>query len=282
MPHTKVWGIFLAMRTIKVVFSYDGTRYAGWQRQSRRAAVAGLGGGTAPRFRTVQEEAEKALEKIVGHQVHLVGSGRTDAGVHAVAQPAHFTTTSTIPASRLLRALDHYLPEDIGVVDVREADRRFHARFSAKSKAYRYVIVPACEKTVFLERFVFAVKYPLSIALMRRAARCLVGRHDFSSFKASDRVLRKSVTRIEKIRVFRRKGEDSLPFLKNEELIIVDIEASGFLRGMVRNIVGTLIDIGRGRLAPDAMEGILKRRDRRHAGFCAPARGLYLRSVRYA
>jgi len=269
------------MRQIKLILQYDGTRYAGWQRQSRRAPASGSG-GAAPRFRTVQEEAEKALEKIVGHQVRLVGSGRTDAGVHAVAQPAHFTTASTIPADRLLRALEHYLPEDIGVADVQEADRRFHARFSAQSKSYRYVIIPACEKSVFLDRFAFPVKYPLSVALMRRAARCLVGRHDFSSFKASDRVLRKSVTRIKKIRVYRRKGEDSLPFLKNAELIIVDIEASGFLRGMVRNIVGTLIDIGRGRLAPDAMEEILKRRDRRHAGFCAPARGLYLRSVRYA
>ncbi|MDD5575033.1 MAG: tRNA pseudouridine(38-40) synthase TruA, partial [Candidatus Omnitrophica bacterium] len=220
--------------------------------------------------------------KIVGHQVRLVGSGRTDAGVHAVAQPAHFTTASTIPADRLLRALEHYLPEDIGVADVQEADRRFHARFSATSKSYRYVIIPACGKSVFLSRFAFAVKYPLSVALMRRAACCLVGRHDFSSFQASDRALRKPVTRIKKIRVYRRKGEDSLPFLKELELIIVDIEASGFLRGMVRNIVGTLIDIGRGRFAPDSMKEILSKRDRRCAGSCAPPQGLYLRSVRYA
>jgi tRNA pseudouridine38-40 synthase len=267
------------MRTIKLVLQYDGTRYAGWQRQtSRRLSVV----GRSKKLLTIQEEVEKALERIVGHQVRLTGSGRTDAGVHAVAQTAHFATTSTIPVDRLCRALDRYLPQDIGVAGVQEEDPRFHARFSATSKSYRYVIVPACEKSVFLDRFAFAVKYPLSVSLMRRAARCLVGRHDFSSFQASDKAPRKSVTRIEKIRVYRRKGEDSLPFLRHMDLIIVDIDASGFLRGMVRNIVGTLIDIGRGRLAPDAMGGILKRRDRRHAGFCAPARGLYLRSVHYA
>lgn len=267
------------MRQIKLIFQYDGTRYAGWQRQSRRSPDRG---SRDSGLRTVQEEAEKALERIVGHQVCLVGSGRTDAGVHAIAQPAHFSTTSTIPVLRFLRALDRYLPEDIGVTELGEVDRRFHARFSVQSKSYRYVIVPACEKSVFLDRFAFAVKYSLSVALMRRAARCLVGRHDFSSFQASDRVPRKSVTRIKRIKVYCRKGQDSLPFLKNAELILVDIDAAGFLRGMVRNIVGTLIDIGRGRLAPDAMKDILRHRDRRRAGFCAPARGLYLRSVRYA
>jgi tRNA pseudouridine38-40 synthase len=267
------------MRTIRIILQYDGTRYAGWQRQTSRRVS---GSGRHQRLLTVQEEVEKALEKVVGHEVRLTGSGRTDAGVHAVAQTAHFATVSHIPEDRLLRALDRYLPRDIGVAGVQEADPRFHARFSAVSKSYRYIIVPACEKSVFLDRFAFTVKYPLSVAWMRRAARCLVGRHDFSSFQASDRVPRKSVTRIEKIRVYRKKGEDSLPFLKQTDLIIVDIDASGFLRGMVRNIVGTLIDIGRGRLAPDAMEDILKRRDRRYAGFCAPARGLYLRSVRYA
>lgn len=267
------------MRTIKIVLQYDGTQYVGWQRQTSRQLPSS---GRQKKLVTVQEEVEKALEKVVGHRVRLTGSGRTDAGVHAVAQTAHFATASAIPADRLRRALDHHLPRDIGAAGAEEADPCFHARFSAKSKSYRYVIVPACEKSVFLDRFAFVVKYSLSVAWMRRAARCLVGRHDFSSFQASDRVRRKSVTRIEKIGVYRRKGEDSLPFLKQTELIVVDIDASGFLRGMVRNIVGTLIDIGRGRLAPEAMRDILRRRDRRHAGFCAPARGLYLRSVRYA
>jgi tRNA pseudouridine38-40 synthase len=233
-------------------------------------------------LKTIQEEVETALEKIVGHPVNLTGSGRTDAGVHAIAQPAHFSTTSTIKTDSLLRALNGYLPLEIAATQIQEVSSNFHARFSVRSKSYRYCVIPECSKSVFLSRFAYCCRASLSVPLMRREARCLVGRHDFSSFQASDRRPRKSITRIGRIKVLRAQAGDVFPFLKGVPVIVIDIEATGFLRGMVRNIVGTLVDIGRGRLKAGSMKEILRKRDRGCAGRCAPPQGLYLKDVRYA
>lgn len=265
------------MRTIKLIVQYDGTRYAGWQRQASRQAQK----SRASKLKTVQEELEKAIEKIVRHRVKIEGSGRTDAGTHAVAQAAHFATSSNLDARALMMAANRYLPDDIAISYAREAPLKFHARFCAVSKTYQYVILPSSGRHVFLQKYAYAVKYPLSVSLMRKACAYLLGKHDFSSFQSSDRSKRKSTTEIKNIVIRKQKCSKGFPFLKGLDIITIEIEASGFLRSMVRNIVGTLIDIGRGRLSSGSMEGILAGRDRRYAGPCAPSRGLYLVEVRY-
>ncbi|MFA5039899.1 MAG: tRNA pseudouridine(38-40) synthase TruA [Candidatus Omnitrophota bacterium] len=265
------------MPTFKLTLQYDGTRYAGWQRQTSRGGAP----RQSPRLKTVQEELEKAMERVVGHKVCAESSGRTDSGVHAVAQAVHCSTTSKIPAVPLRNALNRFLPQDISVTASESVASGFHARFCARSKTYHYVILPQTERSVFLKRYVCLTKYDLSVRLMRRSATCLVGKHDFSSFQASDRSARKSTAEVMKIKVRESLGSDILPFLKGVRLITIEIQARGFVRGMVRNIAGTLIEVGRGKLAAGDVKDILEKRDRRFAGPCAPPQGLYLTEVCY-
>lgn len=265
------------MPTIRLILQYDGSHYAGWQRQTSRSAS----GKDKRAFKTVQEELEKALSRVVGHKVHTESSGRTDSGVHAVAQPVHFLTSSRIPAEGVKNAVNKILPRDMAVLSAEQADCSFHARFCARSKIYQYVILSRCERSVFLQKKVWPVKYALSPALMRKAASVLVGRHDFSSFQSSDRKARKAVTEIKKIRIRVSRDKDILPFLRGVELLTIEIEATGFLRGMVRNIVGTLVEFGRGKRPVKEMKNILEKRNRQAADRCAPAEGLYLTEVFY-
>src|SRR5512135_456562 len=263
------------MRNIKLTLQYDGTRYSGWQRQTSRQS------SSASRQLTVQETLEQALEKILREKIRVIGSGRTDAGVHAIGQVAHFHTAHPIELFRLKGALNAVLPRDIAVVDARQVDLDFHARFDARAKTYRYLLIQTKTRSAFCLPGVWSLAYPLDLALMRREAACLVGRHDFRSFQASDRHPRKSVTTIKKITV--TKGTSRrLPFLTGATVILFEIEGTGFLRGMVRNIVGTLIDIGRGKLPEGSVRRILRAKDRRQAGMAAPAAGLCLAQVTYA
>lgn len=260
---------------IRLLIAYDGSRYAGWQTQTGRLRSADL---TGPR--TVQEALEKALRTILRQKVVLIGSSRTDAGVHALAMVAHFHTEQPVNFFRLKGALNGLLPRDIAVTDAREVSLDFHARFDAVSKRYEYVLLQKKGKQVFSYPGAVAVPYALDTALMNREARCLIGKHDFRSFQGSDRVARRSLTTIRKIFVKKIK-KSRWPFLRGVNVILIEIEATGFLRGMVRNIVGTLMDIGRGKIKKGELKKILEAKDRRRAGVCAPAAGLTLTKVRY-
>lgn len=244
------------MRNIKITIAYDGSGYKGWQLQKNG--------------NTEQAELEKAVHKVFGkaHGVH--GAGRTDAGVHARAQTAHFKVAALVPISKIPAALNAYLPEDIVVTSAEEVSQDFHSRFNARGKHYRYYVMNTRLDDPFVGRYAWRVQYKLNAALMNREASALVGRHDFKSFQASDKRERTSVRRITRILVKREK-----------DLIRIDVEGDGFLYNMVRNIAGTLVDIGRGHLPPGSMREILKKRDRTAAGPTAPAKGLFLVSVGY-
>jgi tRNA pseudouridine38-40 synthase len=262
------------MFTYKIVLQYDGTRYAGWQRQGRR-------GARGPVLRTVQGETEKALETALRRKVVLEGSGRTDAGVHAVAQVAHFAAQRPLDVRRIKGALNGILPADIRVSDILPAPRAFHARYQTSAKTYVYVLAVGSRKSAFRLPWVTEVPYDLDLRAMRRAARAFIGRKDFKSFQGRDRVARGSVTRVDAVRVRRVPQQTLLPFLSGRSFVILEVTAAGFLRSMVRNIAGTLIEVGRGALPARAVAGILRARDRRQAGPCAPAKGLFLKEVLY-
>lgn len=260
------------MRNIKLTIAYDGSKYAGWQIQATKAI---------PHKPTIQGKIEEALRKIFQKKIPLIGSGRTDAGVHAVGQIANFKTESTMTLDRLKAALNGILPFDIAILKAEEAGLSFHSRFDARSKIYRYIVVNQPARPAFLRSHACWVRPPLDVKAMQREARHLLGRHDFKSFQAHDRVERASVTTVQKIIVKGSNGCDTFPFLKDLKLIVIDIQAKGFARNMVRNMVGTLLEAGKGRLEAGGMVKILKKKDRRSAGPCAPGHGLYLMEVSY-
>ncbi len=244
------------MYNIKLTISYDGTGYKGWQVQDNG--------------RTVQGEIEKAVEKVFGkhHRVH--GASRTDSGVHAKAQAANFKTSLLIPEKKIPLALNSVLPEDISIMRASYIDDDFHARFAARSKRYMYCIFNSRQRDPFEEKYSCRVPYSLDVPLMRREAKVITGRHDFKAFQARDKKERSSVRKI-----------SNLSIVKKQPFLIINIEADGFLYNMVRNIVGTLVDIGRGYLSGGSMKRILKSMDRTKAGPTASAKGLFLVEVKY-
>lgn len=250
------------MRNIKLTLEYDGANYAGWQIQR-----TGRGARSKP---TIQETIEKTLRKILQEKIKLIGSGRTDAGVHAAAQVANFRTNSTIPLEKLQRGVNALLPGDIVVKKLEVVPPDFHARFYAKSKLYRYTILNRSVPSAFLRAQALFYPYKLNLSLMRKEAGVLVGRHNLKSFQASDKKVSNEVRSIKYIRI-----------KKNSGIITIDIEAEGFLYNMARNIAGTLIEIGRGRFPLGSMRCILSFKDRRRAGPTAPACGLCLMKVNY-
>ncbi len=247
------------MRNIKLTIEYDGTRYSGWQCQNNRQSK-----------KTIQETIEKALRKILREKVKIIASGRTDAGVHAAAQIANFKTVKTIPARNLQRALNSALPADIVITKVEEARLDFHSRFSARSKIYRYTILNQPHPSAFLRNTAYFYPHPLDIILMRKEAKCLIGRHDFAAFCASNSSAKSTIRTIKKISIN-----------KVSQLIIIDIQADGFLYNMARNIAGTFVEIGRGRFKKGALKKIILSRNRSLAGPTAPACGLCLVKVNY-
>jgi tRNA pseudouridine38-40 synthase len=252
------------IRNIKLVIEYDGTDYIGWQVQKIKSQRSKI------KINTIQETIEKTLEKILQEKVKLIGAGRTDSGVHALAQVANFKTKSRLSAANIHRALNSILPQDIVIKGCSELNLKFHSRFDAKSKVYRYTILSGQARSVFHRRFCYHIPYPLDVNLMKKEARVLLGRHDFSSFMASDKKKRQPVREIK-----------SLEIVKKGRFIYIDIEADGFLYNMARNIVGTLIEIGRGKFVPGSLKKILKAKDRSKAGPTAPAKGLCLMEVKY-
>jgi len=251
------------MRNLKLQVEYDGTNYCGWQVQR---------GQKSQRHKklSIQEVIEKTLRKILQEKVNLIASGRTDAGVHAKAQVANFKTNSAIPLEKLQKALNGLLPDDITISKIEEAALNFHSRFAVKSKLYRYTILNRPFPSAFLANTAYFYPYPLNVKIMQKEARKLLGRHNFKAFQASDIQKRNPIKTIKKIEV-----------AKEKDLIYIDIEADGFLYNMVRNIVGTLIEIGRTRFSSESLNRILYSKDRRLAGPTAPAKGLCLLKVRY-
>jgi tRNA pseudouridine38-40 synthase len=246
-------------RNIKLLIEYDGSNYAGWQVQSKY------------RGKTIQKIIEKTLFGILRERVKLIASGRTDAGVHALGQVANFYTSSNMPLQRLKIALNGLLPEDIKIAGLSEAAQDFHSRFSAKSKVYRYSILNRDYSSALLRNSLYFFPHFLDVQLMQDEAKVLVGKHNFRAFQASQGRDKNPVKTIKNIEVKRRSG-----------FIFIVIEADGFLYNMVRNIVGTLIEIGRGRMKEGSMQRILNSGNRRLAGPTAPAKGLCLLKVRYS
>lgn len=244
------------MRNILLKIEYDGTKYAGWQFQKNA--------------KSIQETIEAALERITGCKARLISCGRTDAGVHALSHVANFKTDSEIQLFKLQKALNSILPKDIVIKETKDVPLKFHSRFDAKSKIYRYTIINGPSPSAISRNFTTHISYKLNFALMKKEMKVLIGKHDFKSFQAADRIERLSVRTIKSI-VIKKSGEE----------IKIDVEADGFLYNMVRNIAGTLIDIGRGRLPAGSMASILKAKERRLAGETAPAKGLCLMEVKY-
>ena len=244
------------MRNLVLTVSFDGTNYAGFQVQKNAV--------------TVQEVLEKTLSKILKEKVRLNSAGRTDAGVHAVAQIASFKTKASIPPSALKKGLNTLLPPDIAIQKVEEAPLSFHPRYEAVSKWYRYTLRNHPSRSPFDRFYTTYYPYPLDIRAMQKAARALIGKYDFKSFQAKDKKERSS------IRTIRR-----LSIQKKSPYVFINIEGNGFLYKMVRNIVGTLIEVGRGKWSPEEMKKILSQKNRLSAGKTAPARGLCLMGVRY-
>ena len=263
------------MRNVKLIIEYEGTSYCGWQIQNRRKVKG------KKQNKTIQQTLEKALSQILQEKIRVIASGRTDAGVHAQGQVANFKTKSKLNCENIQKALNSVLPENIRIKQAEDARADFHARFSVQSKLYRYTIVSDSYVSPHLYRYAHLVKYPLDVKKMRQAAPYLLGRHNLRSFQAVDKRERHPARpgcsqAGGSVRTIKRLGIHN-----NKNIIYLDIEADGFLYRMVRNIVGTLIEVGRGRLKPQDIERILKVKNRIYAGPCAPARGLTLVEVKY-
>lgn len=246
-------------RNLKITLQYDGTNYVGWQRQANGVSIQGL--------------LEDALAPIEGRPVTVHGAGRTDAGVHALAQVATVSLEAAIEPRAVGRALNAVLPHDVRIIAVEEASTHFHARFSAVGKLYEYRIVNAPLASPFLLRYGWHVPQPLDFALMRDASRCLVGCHDFASFQGRRSAARSAERTVAAIEWQEGDGLDRPAVMR--------IEGNGFLRHMVRNIVGTIVQVGTGRWPPAQVAEILEARDRVSAGPTAPAHGLFLVRVNY-
>ncbi len=245
------------MRNFRLCLCYEGTRYRGWQKQ----------GNTD---QTVQGKLETLLSGLLGQEVELAGSGRTDAGVHARRQVCSFRAETGTGCAELLAALREKLPEDIGAVSLEEAPPRFHARLSCTGKTYVYRLWNSDAPCVFERRFVTPFPEPLDPGAMERAAALLCGEHDFSAFCGNRHMKKSAVRTLRQIRIER----------DGEELRLV-FRGDGFLQNMVRILTGTLLEVGTGRRSPEEMPEILASRDRGRAGFTAPARGLILWDAEY-
>ncbi len=243
------------MNNIKLVIEYDGTNYVGWQQQKNGISV--------------HEKLNKAIEKVVNEDIKLLGAGRTDAGTHAMGQVANFQTRSNIPSFNLVQAINSYLPEDIVVKSAKKVPEKFHSRYSAKSKVYCYTILNSNIRCAIQRNQCYYYSTYLDIERMQKTSNVLIGKHDFGAFKSKSDIL-SSVRTIKRLEI-KKKGK----------YVLFTIEADGFLYKMVRSIVGTLLEVGRGKMSITEFKKIVKSRDRIKAGNTVPAKGLCLLKVKY-
>jgi tRNA pseudouridine38-40 synthase len=255
------------VRNLRLTLSYDGADLAGWQVQPGRA--------------TVQGALASAIGRLSGENVLPQGSGRTDAGVHALAQVASFATASTIPTENWTQALNDILPASIRVLKVTEAAPEFHARKSARAKTYRYRIHRGAICPPFLARYVWHYPYPLEESGMVAAARVVVGEHDFTSFAAVDAERVERIAAGEDVHTTNIRTIFASSWTREGEELIYSVRGSGFLHHMVRNLVGTFLLLGKGTVSLEDLRRILDARERTAAGATAPASGLYLVEVEY-
>ena len=246
----------LGPRNLRLVVEYDGTDFSGWQRQIAQ--------------RTVQGTLEEKIRELLGETVEVRGAGRTDAGVHAEGQVASLSLQSNIPVGGFLRGLNTILPHDVAVIDVSDAPPGFDARFSARGKVYRYRIWNHSVRSPKHTRTTWHLRRPLDLAVMRTAAGILCGEHDFRGFRASDCDRRNTVRVIRRFEISRQGA-----------IVDIEVEATAFLKNMVRILAGTLADVGRGKLDVPTVQRVLEMGDRTAGGVTAPARGLTLVRVIY-
>ena len=263
-------------RTLKITLAYDGTRFVGWQRQARGAHGARLRRGVELEGESIQGLLEEALATFEGGPVTAHGAGRTDAGVHALGQVASATVSFPHPIETVARALNARLPEDIRVLEVTDAPADFHARFSARAKTYRYQLRAGSVGDPFTRAFVWQLAERLDVAAMREAAAALVGTHDFAAFRSAGTETSSTVRTIARSELV-DSGADPLA----RALITYEVTGDGFLRHMVRAIVGTLVEIGRGWRPRDSVAQLLNGGTRADAGATAPPHGLFLVRVDY-
>lgn len=245
------------MRNIRLLIQYEGTRYQGWQRQESSE-------------NTIQGRLEKLLSQMCSEKVELQGSGRTDAGVHAMGQVANFHTNSSLSTEEMLQYINTYLPQDIAVVQVTEAAERFHSRLNAAGKCYQYRVWNSSVPNVFLRRY--ALEYPqtLDIEAMRQAASGFLGEHDFKSFTSTKKGKKSTVRRI-----------DSIDIVQEGNLITFTFRGNGFLYHMVRILMGTLLEVGEGRRTAASIPELIAAKSREEAGPLVPSKGLMLKEVYY-
>jgi tRNA pseudouridine38-40 synthase len=245
------------MKNIKLTIEYDGTGYHGWQIQKNANSV--------------QETIEKALSKLLGGKVGLVGCSRTDVGVHAYGQVAHFSTESSIPGEKFSYAINNLLPKDIVIRKSEEVLQDFHARYSAKGKKYRYLIYNDAHASAIMRNRTCHIRPELNFEDILKASKYFVGQHDFAAFQATGGQVRSTVREIYTMDVLK----------KEDNLISIEVSGNGFLYNMVRIIAGTLIYVGMGKIKPDDIPAIIDGLDRTRAGKTAPAEGLYLMEIYY-
>jgi tRNA pseudouridine38-40 synthase len=241
----------------RLTIEYEGTACNGWQRQKA--------------VRTIQGEIEKAISLITQQKVALIGAGRTDAGVHAIAQVANFVCETKLEPCIFIKGLNSLLPEDIVIRECVLADGKFHSRYDARCKIYNYRILNREIPPAIGRQYVWHIRKKIDVDAMREAASYLIGTHDFKAFEGAGSPRKSTIRNVSRAEVS----------LKKDDLIVFEIEADGFLRFMVRNIVGTLVDAGVGKIKPDDFNEILKKRDRGNAGITAPPQGLFLVEVKY-
>ena len=255
------------MRYIRLLIEYDGTNYDGWQTQ--------ISGGT------IQDILVEKIHGTTGEHVRLTGASRTDAGVHALGQVAVFGTESGLPADVIMRALNAKLPRDIRILGSEETDENFHPRYGAGKKSYFYIISAGKRQSAFIFRYAWHIKTGIDVDAMRKAAHTIIGEHDFSSFRGSGCGAKHPVRTVHSIDI---SEHDEISFMTSAirgDFIKIRIEANAFLRHMVRNIVGTLVDVGKSRIPSEIFGNILMARDRTQAGPTAPAHGLFLEKIIY-
>lgn len=246
----------MSLRTLRLTVAYDGTEFSGWQVQDGQ--------------RTVQGELERAIHQMTGESLRVRGAGRTDAGVHARGQVAAFSTETAIPALGFLRGLNALLPRDVAVREAAEAAAGFDPRRAASGKHYRYTFWNEEIRSPLHERFTWHVRAPLDVGAMAKAGGVLLGDHDFAAFRAADCERHNTVRRMRRVDVAR-----------DDSCVVLDVEATAFLKNMVRVIAGTLCAVGRGAATPEDVARILASRDRTKAGMTAPAAGLCLIKVSF-
>ena len=242
------------MRNIKLTLEYDGTDFVGWQSQTNG--------------RSVQDEITNVLDQILQEPINLIGAGRTDSGVHARGQVANFKTNSSMSASSILVALNGTLPEDIYVHSAEEVDEKFHSRYDAKERLYKYHI--ALKATAIGRQYQWYVKYDLDIRAMNQVAQQILGEHDFESFTKAE-----ALVPHHRCTIFKSE------WTKTQSMLTYEVRANRFLHGMVRALVGTMVDIGRAYIPASQFQEIIAAKDRRKAGMAVPASGLFLEEVAY-